>query len=174
MTENDLRAAFEENKDAIYRFSWRMTNSPVAAEDITQDVFLTLIQQPDRFNAGRGQLRSFLIGVARNLARKWLHSQHRWNELDNEQLIVQPADIEKRAIAEVVGAAVLSLAPLQREVLLLSQYEGFSLDEIARAVKVDVGAVKARLYRARQNLKRLLAPLQAPDGRILNRNGTAN
>jgi DNA-directed RNA polymerase specialized sigma24 family protein len=40
MIDSELRRAFEEHKDAIYRFTWRMTNSPAAAEDIAQDVFL--------------------------------------------------------------------------------------------------------------------------------------
>jgi RNA polymerase sigma-70 factor (ECF subfamily) len=173
MNESELREAFEAHKDAVYRFSWRMTNSSSAAEDIAQDVFVLLLRERDRFDASRGELRSFLIGVARNLARKWLRGEHRWNTLDEEQLVVEPLDIENREMAEVVATAVQSLPPLQREVLLLAHYEGFSLDEIARTIEVEVGAVKARLYRARQNLKRMLAPLQQPDGRVSYRNGTA-
>jgi Sigma-70, region 4 len=63
-------------------------------------------------------------------------------------------------VAQIVGAAVRSLPPLQREVLVLTHYEGFALDEIARAVGAEAGAVKARLHRARENLKRALAPLK--------------
>lgn len=168
MTKSEVRAAFEEHKDTVYRFAWRMTNSPAAAEDIAQDVFLLLLRQPDRFDVDRGQLRSFLLGVARNLARKWLRDRHRWSALDDDQFMVEPIDIESREMAEAVGAAVQLLPPLQREVLLLAQYEGFSLDEIARTVKVDVGAVKARLHRARQNLKRMLGPLREPREDSLN------
>jgi DNA-directed RNA polymerase specialized sigma24 family protein len=70
------------------------------------------------------------------LARKWFRSQDRWNALDEDQFVVEPIDIESREMAAVVGAAVRSLPPLQREVLLLAQYEGFSLDEIAHIVEV--------------------------------------
>lgn len=163
MTESELELAFDEHKDAVYRFTWRMTNSPAAAEDITQDVFLLLLTHPDRFDPSRGQLRSFLIGVARNLARKWLQRNGRWNELDGEEPVAESAEMEKREMTEAVGKAVLNLRPLQREVLLLAHYEGFSLEEIARTVGTEIGAVKARLHRARQNLKRMLAPLQVPD-----------
>jgi len=159
MTDSDVRIAFNEHSGAIYRFSWRMTGSPSAAEDITQDVFLLLLRRPDQFDPRRGQLRPFLIGVARNLARKWLLRESRWNELDDEQLVAEPAEVEDRDLAESVGAAVSSLPATQREVLLLTHYGGFSLDEIARIVNIEVGAVKARLHRARQNLKRTLAPL---------------
>jgi len=70
MTEPEFRAAFRQHKDAVYSFTWRMTNSTVAAEDIAQDVFLTLLRRPDCFDHTRGQLRSFLLGVARNLVLK--------------------------------------------------------------------------------------------------------
>ncbi len=99
--------------------------------DAAQDVFLLLLRQPHRFDASRGQLQSFLLGVARNLARKWLRGQRRGDVLDDEEFIVEPMNIESQGIAEVVGAAVQTLPPLQREVLILPQYEDFCLDEIA-------------------------------------------
>ena len=46
MTDSELKAAFEEHKDAVYRFAWRMMNSPAAAEDVAQDVFLSLLRLP--------------------------------------------------------------------------------------------------------------------------------
>ena len=166
MTESDVRAAFEQNKDIVYRFAWRMTRSISAADDITQEVFLLLLRRPDRFDPSRGALGPFLIGVARNLARKWLHGESRWSDIDEDQFSVEPINVENQEIADTVAAAVTSLPPLQREVLVLSQYEGFSAEEIARAINIEVGAVKARLHRARQNLKRMLSPLQISYGRV--------
>ena len=61
-----------------------------------------------------------------------------------------------------------ALPPLQREVLLLAEYEDLSLDEIARAVEAEVGTVKARLHRARENLRRMLAPLKKAAVRTSN------
>ena len=60
-------------------------------------------------------------------------------------------------LALKVKEAVLELPPLQREALVLFEYEGFSLNEVANVVGTDVGAVKARLYRARQRLKNRLS-----------------
>jgi RNA polymerase sigma-70 factor (ECF subfamily) len=57
-----------------------------------------------------------------------------------------------------VQEAVASLPPLQREALILFEYEGESLAEIARIVGADTGTVKARLHRARERLRRALAP----------------
>jgi RNA polymerase sigma-70 factor, ECF subfamily len=160
MTDAEFRAAFEDHKNAVYRFAWRMTNSPAAAEDIAQETFLVLLRYPERFCEAHGQLRPFLLGVARNLARKKWREENRWDVLDEEQFTAQPVDISSGEVADLVGAAVRSLPVLQREVLVLAHYEGLSLAEVARAVETEVGTVKARLHRARQNLKRTLAPLK--------------
>jgi RNA polymerase sigma-70 factor (ECF subfamily) len=161
LIESEFRAVFGEHKDAVYRFAWRMTNSPDAAEDIAQDVFLAVLRQPDKFDAKRGNMRSFLFGIARNLIlKRYRQGENRWSELDEEQFPVQPVDVADRETANVIAAAVQSLPPLQGEVLVLAQYEGLSLEEIARSVGTEVGTVKARLHRARENLRRMLAPLK--------------
>ena len=78
---------------------------------------------------------------------------------------------ESDDIAEIVGEAVRSLPPLQREVFILAEYEELALDEIARAVDSEIGTVKARLHRARENLRRMLAPLKPPNG-VRSNHGT--
>jgi RNA polymerase sigma-70 factor, ECF subfamily len=161
VTASEFEAAFEAHKDAVYGFAWRMTGSAATAEDIAQDVFLTFWRQPDRFDPGRGALRAFLLGVARNLALKRWRDEYRWDELDDDQLVGPPPDVTAGETAEIVAQAVHALPPLQREVLILAEYEEQSLDEIARAVGAEVGTVKSRLHRARRNLRRMLAPLNS-------------
>ena len=73
--------------------------------------------------------------------------------------MAEPADASRGETAELVGQAVRSLPPLQRESLILAEYEESSLEEIAHLVDAEVGTVKARLHRARENLRRMLAPL---------------
>src|SRR5215471_6989138 len=138
-----------------------MTGSSAAAEDTVQDVFLTLLRSPQRFDPMRGSLRSFLLGIARNLVLKRWRDEHRWEELNDEQFDPQPVDAAPGDLARLVGKAVQSLPPLQREVLILAEYEELSLEEIARAVDSEVGTVKSRLHRARENLRRMLAPLKS-------------
>ncbi len=164
MRNSEFKAAFEEYKDAVYRFAWRMMGSAAAAEDIAQDVFLSLLRHPGRFDPNRGHLRPFLLGITRNLVLKRWRDEHQWEELLDEQVSANPIDLERSEKAEIVGAAVRSLPPLQREVLILFEYEELSLEEIARAVEAEVGTVKSRLHRARENLRRLLAPLKSSDG----------
>jgi RNA polymerase sigma factor (sigma-70 family) len=162
VTDTDFQAAFDQHKDVVYRFAWRMTGSAAAAEDITQDAFVGLLRNPDRFDPARGSLRAFLLGIARNLALKRWRAEHRIEPLDDGAAGVEmPVDIERGEVGEIVGRAVQALGPLQREVVILAEYEGLTLAEIARAVDTDVGTVKSRLHRARANLRRTLAPLRS-------------
>jgi RNA polymerase sigma-70 factor (ECF subfamily) len=159
MNDAEFRAVFEQHKDAVYRFAWRMSGSPAVAEDIAQEVFLAVLQQA-RFDPSRGSMRSFLLAVARNQALKRWRAEHRWDELVDSP--IEPAiDLERLEMAEAVSAAVASLPPLQREALILAEYEDLSLEEVARAVDAGIGTVKSRLHRARENLRRMLAPLRS-------------
>lgn len=161
MTDAELQAAFEQHKDAVYRFAWRMAGSAAAAEDITQDTFVRLLRYPRRFDPARGTLRAFLLGIARNLALKHWRSEHRFEPLDDDAVGGVPVDLDRGAVGDVVGRAVRALGPLQREVVILVEYEGLTLAEVAEAVDADVGTVKSRLHRARENLRRTLAPLRS-------------
>jgi RNA polymerase sigma factor (sigma-70 family) len=160
VTDAEFQAVFDEHKDAVYRFVWRMARAPAAADDITQDVFVLLLRSPDRFDPARGTLRAFLLGIARNLVLKHWRAEHWFEPLDDDEM-AEPFDIGRGDIGMMVGRAVGALGPLQREVVILAEYEGLTLAEIARAVDADVGTVKSRLHRARENLRRMLAPLRS-------------
>jgi RNA polymerase sigma-70 factor (ECF subfamily) len=160
VTSNELQTIFEANKDAVYGFAWRMTGSADTAEDIAQECFLQLLKAPKRYDDKRGPIRPWLLGVARNLISKRWRAEGRWSSLDEEVAHVDPPSIDC-SLGHRVAHAVHSLPPLQREVLILVEYEGMTLDEAASAVATDVGAVKARLHRARNNLRRMLEPLRS-------------
>lgn len=168
MTDAEFRAAFDEHKDAVYRFAWRMS-SAAAAEDITQEVFVALLEHGGRFDPSRGSLRSFLLGIARNVALKRWRTDHRLEPLDDDRFVADPldgarggpVDLARAELGEIVGRAVRALPPLQREVVILAEYHERSLEEIARLVDANVGTVKSRLHRGRDNLRKMLAPLRS-------------
>lgn len=159
MNDAEFESIFESNKDAVYAFAWRMTGSASTAEDVAQDCFLQLLRAPNRYDRSRGPVRAWLLGVARNLVLKRWRNDGRWTSLQDETFAIPPVTRDCRA-EERVGEAIRSLPPLQREVLILIEYEGLTLEETARAVTTEVGTVKARLHRARENLRRVLAPLK--------------
>ena len=161
---------YERHRDAVFRFAYRLLGSTAQADDITHDCFLSLLRQPQRFDGSRATLRTYLLAAARNLSSK--HFRDAGGEVAVEDLTEElrtPASAEplRRLLDEELSSevrrAVESLPPLQREALILFEYEEMSLAEVALIVGADVGTVKARLHRARQRLKQILAPYWSSD-----------
>ena len=156
---------YDRHRQPIFRFAYRLLGEVDIAEDVTHDCFLSLIRKPENFRAERASLRTYLFAAARNLALKHFRSTGRETGLDEvteePQLSSRQGPLRKlldEELAAEVRRAVFSLAPLQREALVLFEYEGLSLNEIAEITGADVGAVKGRLYRARERLKSILRP----------------
>jgi len=166
MTDAEFREAYESHKDALYRFALRMTGSAATAEDAVQDCFLMLWRRAVAYDQGRGTMRSFLMGVTRNLALKRLTRERTFDELQEASAVCGPIDPAGRERGEMVAHAVAALPPLQREALILAEYEEMPLAEIAQVIGVELAAAKSRLHRARENLKRMLAPLLETKGKV--------
>ncbi|SPF56213.1 Transcriptional regulator, Fis family (fragment) [Candidatus Sulfopaludibacter sp. SbA4] len=164
MTDPDFRDAFHRHKDVLYRFAYRMTGSGAAAEDTVQDTFLVLWRRPEAYDPGRGALRAFLLGIARNLLLKRARDERSYDPLVDESSICPPIDVVGLERAQIVARAIQALPPLQREAVILAEYEEMTLEEIARATEAEIAAVKSRLHRARENLRRMLAPLLEKKG----------
>jgi len=153
-----FQVLYERYRDPIFRFAYRLLGSVEAAEDVTHDCFLSLIKEPGRFDSSRASLRTYIYAAARNLAAKRYNSFAR--ETGIERLDEEPSDgrepmaqVLDNELAEVVQRAIASLPPLQREALVLFEYEELSLAEIAAIVGADANTVKARLFRAREKLR---------------------
>ena len=152
-------AAFDLHHHAVFSFVYRLTQRAELAEDITQDCFLAFMRAPKRFDAGRGaSLKTYLIAIARNLALKRVRDYGRECQID-DAIMASESGITLD-ISAAVESAVANLPPLQQEALILFEYEGFTLEEIAAVVGADIGTVKSRLHRARERLRRVLAPLK--------------
>ena len=156
---------YNRHREPIFRFAYRLLGSIDIAEDITHDCFLSLIRRPEGYRAERAALRTYLFAIARNLALKHFRDTGRETGLEEvtQEPQIPPRQVPLRKLLDEelvaqVRNAVFSLPALQREALVLFEYEGLSLNEIAAVVDADVGAIKARLYRARESLKRMLRP----------------
>lgn len=160
MTDPEFRDAFRLHKDVLYRFAYRMTGSRSIAEDVVQESFLALWRRPGAFDPQRGAVRAFLLGIARNLILKRWRDERPHEELHAESSVCQPVDLPAGERAAFVARAVALLPPLQRETLILAEYEEMPLEEIARSTGAELAATKSRLHRARENLRRMLAPLR--------------
>lgn len=150
--------AFEKYHAAVFRFAYRFTGSADSAGDITQECFLALLCAPERFDGARGSMKTYLLGIARRLALKHYRDGAPEEPLETEPPAPATDELLGAELSEVVRQAVAGLPELQREALVLFEYEELSLEEVARVVGADIGTVKSRLHRARERLKRQLAP----------------
>ena len=159
--EEAFTQLYRRNQAQIYRFALRMTGQPWAAEEIVQDVFMTLVREPKKYDPTRGPLGAFLYGVARNRVMKHLERQPREFSLElkdseGETRMLEVVDdrtpaqwAELRERRERVRSAVLSLPPEFRETVVLCELEEMSYEEAARALECPVGTVRSRLHRGR-------------------------
>ena len=161
---------YERHRTAVFRFACRMLGSEPLAEDVTQECFLAVLRRPEGYQPDRGaSLRTYLCGAARHLALKQLKRRGQETTTDEPpegSTGSNESDPLARVIDEeaagAVRQAVSALPPLQREVVVLFEYEDMSLAETAAVCGIDVGTVKSRLHRARGRLRRALAPLLGP------------
>ena len=166
MTDPEFRDAFHRHKEVLHRFAYRMTGSISVAEDVVQESFLALWRRPGAYDPNRGGVRAFLLGIARNLVLRRWRDERPYEALDDESFACLPIDLVNNERAETIARAVQMLPPLQREAVILAEYEEMSLEEIASATESELAAVKSRLHRGRENLRRMLSPLLESKGTL--------
>jgi len=161
--EQAFLALYQRHRTPAFRFAYRLTGSAAEAEDIVQECFLSILGR-ESFDATQASLRTYLFGIVRHLAWKRSRRMERESEeVDDRAGIADPLrDLLASEREAMVELAVSSLPLLQREALILFEYEDMSLEEIAQITGAEANAVKARLFRARESLRRRLAPLFAP------------
>lgn len=164
--EEAFLSIYTRHRVAIYRFACRLLGDASAAEDVTHDCFLSLFKHPERFDATRGAtLSTYLFAAARNLSfKRFRRAEHEslFDEAAREQSAPEAEQPLSRVLeaelSATVRGAVEALPELQREVLILFEFENLSLQEIGIVVGAEVNTVKSRLARARASLRRALSP----------------
>jgi RNA polymerase sigma-70 factor (ECF subfamily) len=149
-------AAFDQYSQSVYRFAYRMTRREDVAEDIAQETFLALVRSPERWSAARGSMKTYLFAIARNLVLKRYRDYRAEEQLEDDFGAV-PDPRPALEAGAAVASAIAALPGLQQEAVILFEYEGVTLEELAQIVAADVGTVKSRLHRARVRLRKSLA-----------------
>ncbi len=149
---------YRTHQAAVFRFAALMTGDQMKAGDVTQDVFVWLMNHAADFDPARGALGAFLIGVARKILQRRRGEELRWMPLDEISLVAEEAGgCEKVSDdAEALRRAIALLPDKYREIVVLCDIEGDSYEEAAVIVGCAVGTVRSRLHRARGLLARKL------------------
>jgi RNA polymerase sigma-70 factor (ECF subfamily) len=159
--EEAFTILYRRHADVLYRFAFRMTGSSWGAEEIVQDVFMTLVREPGKYDAERGTLPAFLFGIARNKIMKYNERLPREISLVERQEDGSGGGVtlrdsftpamwaEQRERLEKVRAAVMELPIEFRETVVLCELEEMSYDQAARMLDCPIGTIRSRLHRGR-------------------------
>ena len=173
--EESLVTLYRRRQGAVYRFAQQMSGSAEMAEDVTQDVFLALINGAGAFDAGKGSLVNYLYGAARfQVLRRW--ERERWfvypgdNAAEEDSWAQMPdtkadlfSQMARREIVTQVREAVLKLPPHYREVVVLCELHEMDYAAAAQVIGCAIGTVRSRLHRARALLADRLRACAASD-----------
>jgi RNA polymerase sigma-70 factor (ECF subfamily) len=172
--EEAFIAIYRRHQGGIYRFAFHMTGSPEIAEEVTQEVFMTLIRHHEQFDPLKGSLQAFLFGIGRNHVLRYFERERDYVSLDSndfdgsyvssdnlEAVAADPlSELTREEAVTQVWDAVMSLPAIYREVVVLCELQEMSYAEAAQLLACAVGTVRSRLHRARSLLLTKLKALR--------------
>ena len=161
-----LEALYDRYGRAAYSLARRILTEETLAQDVVQEVFLSLWRDARRFDAGRGTVATYLLSMTHHRAVDVVRREEnlrRWRTSD-EGLELAP-DPKARVEDEVeaserraeVRAALKDLPDPQRQALLLAYFGGYTQREVAALVEVPLGTVKTRMAAGMRKMKEALS-----------------
>ena len=153
----------------IYRFALQMSGRTSTAEEVTQEVFMAIIQQAGRWRPERGGVPAYLYGVARNHVLRCLEKDRRYTGIDSWKEEPEAAggevsgtldpllELTREERVETLRRAISTLPPHYREVIALCELQELSYDDAAAAAGCAAGTIRSRLHRARELLLKKLS-----------------
>jgi RNA polymerase sigma-70 factor (ECF subfamily) len=163
--EEAFTVLYRRRQGPIFRFALHMSGSTQVAEEVTQDVFIFLLQRGRDFDPQRGALGAYLFGVARNYVRRALERNYPESVLSSPiedeaaSLMIESDPSEglvRHQASNAVWKAVLSLPEHYREVVVLCDLQAMSYADAAKAMRCAIGTVRSRLHRAHEMLGKKL------------------
>jgi RNA polymerase sigma factor (sigma-70 family) len=167
-----LDALYERYKTMAYGIARRITGDDSLAEDVVQDAFLGAWRSADRYVAGRGSVKTWLLAIVHHRAIDAIRRRKPASELPEEAdgsrtpgpLMVPDVwgEVSGRLDADAVRAALAALPALQRQALELAYFGGLSQTEMADRLGVPLGTVKSRVRLALVSMRRELGLSVSP------------
>ena len=165
----------ERYQNRLLNFVYRTTGDRERAEDLVQETFIRVYRHLHRFDQTK-KFSTWVYTIASNLAKNELRNRSRnplvlfqtlmknrdadTRPLEWEDNTYRPDDLfRKRHLKSQVDAAVDQLPEHHRTVFILREMEGKTYEEIAEITATNLGTVKSRLNRARNNFAQLIAPV---------------
>jgi len=170
-----FRAFITEHQDKVFNLVFNKVQQLEDAEEITQDVFIDVFRKPEAFR-GESSVSTWLYRIAVNKCIDHLRRQQsrgRWkltrlfspaSEINEPKEFVHPGILsENREKTTFLFKAMKQLPDKQHTAWVLSEMENLSYKEISEVMNVSISSVESLLFRARQNLKKILAGMYPGD-----------
>jgi RNA polymerase sigma-70 factor (ECF subfamily) len=167
---------YDRYSGRIYGFAFRFLRNAEAAEDAMHDAFMKMLRGASQYN-GEAKFSTWLYTITANLCRDLLRkSENRVSKESEEVLYDLPGpselapdyNLEHRENEALVERLLSKLSPDQREAIVLARYQGLSYAEIAQIAGCSEGAVKTRIFRGMELMKRHLTGDLSKEDRCLN------
>jgi len=150
---------YRKHQGSVYRFALHMSGKTEIAEEVTQEVFLTVMGVANQYDSKRGSAVSYLYGITRNFVLRCLERERPYTaaleEVENDQAAALAdeqdplGELERNERIESLRKAVLALPPAYREVVVLCDLNEMDYAQAAVALGCAVGTIRSRLHRAR-------------------------
>ena len=173
---------YKRRQRAVFRFALNMSGSRAIAEDVTQEVFMALMNVTN-YNAELGPLTSYLYGIARNCVLRQIERDRRYvplgsgspeSDSPDDEITADVdllGDLTRTETVEAVRRCVLALPAHYREVVVLCDLHEMSYAEAAKVIGCALGTVRSRLSRARGLLIEKLRSAGEKGSRVANQAG---
>jgi RNA polymerase sigma-70 factor (ECF subfamily) len=163
--ERALARVIDEHGAAVHAVARRFVTDPTVADEVTQDTFIALWNRPEAFDESRGNMRAFLLGIARKKAIDAWRKENGLARLRTNLTLDEAADRPHDVLARRVGNridlenAMSKLSHRQREAIGLAYFLGLTYKEVAENLGIPEGTAKTRLREGLLRLRRILAPI---------------
>jgi RNA polymerase sigma-70 factor (ECF subfamily) len=165
-SEVALAEVYRRHGGAVYGLARRVLNDPAEAEDVTQEVFLRLWNEPDRYDPGRGSLRSFLLAQSHARAVDAVRSTSSRRQRESRDALRTARgtydlqhEVWDLAMADQVGQAMGALPAEERRAIELAYFDGHTYREVARLLQQPEGTVKSRIRNGMRRMRAALADM---------------
>ena len=150
---------YRKHQRTVYRFALHMSGKTEIAEEVTQEVFMTVIGVAKQYDSKRGSAASYLYGIARNFVLRSLERERPYaaalDDAENDHGAALASDhdllseLSRNQQVESLRKAVLALPPAYREVVVLCDLNEMDYAQAAEALGCAIGTIRSRLHRAR-------------------------
>jgi RNA polymerase sigma factor (sigma-70 family) len=159
MTIRDYNSAVDLWTDGLYRFALKILADTEAARDIVQDSFEKLWVHREEVNAEK--VKSYLFTTAHHLMIDRFRKGQREMAVQSELMLEHSTEQSYFDLHDILNEAVGKLPEIQRSVVLLRDYEGYSYREIGEISGLNEAQVKVYIYRARIFLKNYIGQIDS-------------